>query len=96
MSCASRSDLLADLAAELLGADERVVQRLVTLAEGPKLLVESLGLRLELLRLARQPLELLRDLLPELLDPLGVVAAQPVAEVVAPHVERCEMKGLVH
>ena len=68
--------LLADLAAKLLRAHERVVQRLVALAERAELLVKALRLRLELLGLARQPLELLRDLRAELLHALGIVAAQ--------------------
>ena len=68
--------LLADLAAQLLRADERVVERLVALAKRAQLLVEALRLGVELLGLARQPLELLGHLLAELLDALGIVAAQ--------------------
>ena len=88
--------LLADLAAKLLRTDQRVVERLVALAERAELLVKSLLLRLELLSLARQALELLRHLLAELLDTLGIVSAQRPAEIVPANVERCEMKGLVH
>jgi hypothetical protein len=58
--------------------------------------VKSLRLRFELLRLAREALELFRHLLAKLLDALGIVSAQRAAEVVPAHVERCEMKGLVH
>ena len=88
--------LLADLPAKLLGADERVVERLVALPERTKLLVKSLRLRLELLRLPRQALQLLRHLLAELLHAFGIVSAQRPTEIVPPDIERCEMKSLVH
>ena len=66
MSCAFLLRLLADLAAQLLRRDERLVDRLVALAERAQLLVEAARLRVEILIDARQPLELLGDLIAEL------------------------------
>jgi hypothetical protein len=85
-----------DLVAELLGAHQGVVQRLVALAKCAKLLVEALCLRVQVHRLTRQALELLRHLLAESLHARRVVAAHRATEVVAPHIQRREMKGLVH
>ena len=87
--------LLADLAAQLLRGDERFVDRLVALAERAQLLVKAARLGVEILVDARQPLELLGHLLAKLIDALGIVAAQRLAELVAANVERREMKGLV-
>jgi len=87
--------LFARLRAQLLRRDQRVVQRLVTLAECAQLLVESLGLRLEFLVHAAQPFEFVGDWIAELVHARLVVAAQRRPEVVAPRVHRCQMKGLV-
>src|SRR5215831_10175350 len=88
--------LLADVAAELLRGDQCLVDRLVPLAERAELLVEALGFGLELLVEARQAFQLLGDLVAELVDALGIVAANRLAELVAANVERCEVEGFVH
>ena len=95
-SCSWKPRAFADLGTELLRADEGVVERLVALAEGPQLLVEALGLGLELHQLAAQALQLVGHLGAELLDALRLVATHGLAEVVAPHVERRQVKCLVH
>src|SRR5581483_741902 len=88
--------LLPDLRPELLRRDQRVVQRLVALAKDAKLLVEPPRPRLEILTLAREPLKLLGDLVPEILDALRIVAAKPPGTEVPPaHVERGQVKGFV-
>ena len=88
--------LLANFGAQLLRGHERLVERLVALAERAQLLVESARLGVELLIHPRQTLELFRDLIPEVLHFLLVVAAKRLgAEVVASNVERREVKGFI-
>ena len=96
MSCAFLFRLLADLAAKLLRRDERVVDRLVALAKRAQLLVKAARLGVEILIDSRQALELLGDLLAELIDALGIEAAQGFPELVSPNVERREMEGFVN
>src|SRR5262249_12854633 len=79
--------LLADVAAQLLRRNQRLVDRLVTLAERAKLLVKSTSLGLELLIQARQSLQFLGHLVAELVHALGIVAANRLAELVAANVE---------
>jgi len=87
--------LLARLLPHLLRGDERLVQRAVALAERAQLLVEGARLLVQILVHACQALHLVGDLIAELVDARGIVAAQRATEVVAPNVERCEMKGFV-
>jgi hypothetical protein len=75
-----------------LRADQRIVERLVALAEGAELLVEPARLGVELLALAREALELVGDLLAELVDTRLVVAAQRRPELVPPRVDRGEVE----
>jgi hypothetical protein len=84
--------LLANLTSKLLRRDQCVVQCLVTLAERAQLLVKASRLRIEILIDSREPLHLLGNLVPELIDARRIVAAQRPAEVVAPHVQWCKMK----
>src|ERR1700736_1748291 len=77
---------LPDLLAQLLRAHQRVVERFVPIAKGAQLLVEPLGLGVQLDRLLREALELRGDLLPELLHALRIVAAERAPEIVAAHV----------
>src|SRR5205823_5117041 len=87
--------LLADFTAQLLRRDQRIVQRLVALAERPQLLVKATRLRIEVLIDARQAFHLLGNLIPELIDARGIVAAQRAPKVVAPYIQRCKMKRFV-
>ena len=88
--------LLADVAAELLRRDQCLVDRFVAFAERAELLVEAFCFGFELLVEARQAFQLLGDLVAELVDSLGIVAADRFAELVAANVERCEVEGFVH
>jgi hypothetical protein len=65
--------LLADFAAQLLRADQGVVQRLVAVAKGLQLLVEAARFLVEFLIGARQSLDLLGDLFTKLVDARPVV-----------------------
>ena len=87
--------LLARFGAQLLRGDERIIEGLVALTKRAQLFVKSLGLRLEFLVHARQPLQLIRDLVAELVHARLVVSAQRRPEVEAPRVHRCQMEGLV-
>src|SRR6476661_4638961 len=87
--------LFTNLRPKLLRRDERVVERLVALAERAKLLHGPLRFLLELLIRAAEPLHFGRDLVAELVDPRLVVAAQRRAEIVPADVDRREMKGFV-
>ena len=95
ISCASRSACSRTSPRSCCAADQRVVERLVALAERAQLLVEAPRLGVEILIDARQPLHLLGDLIPELIDARGIVAAQRATEVVAPHVQWRKMKRFV-
>ena len=88
--------LLADLATQLLRRHQRIVERLVALAECAQLLVKAPRLGVEILIDSGQTLHLLRDLIPELIHARRVVAAQRPTEVVAAHVEWCQMKRFVN
>src|SRR6185437_10218490 len=87
--------LLANLAAELLRRDERFVDRLVALAKGAELLVKAARFVVEVLVDAREPLQLFGHLVAELVHPLGIVAAERLAEIVPAHIQRREVKSLV-
>src|SRR5262249_21978868 len=87
--------LLPDLVAQLLRGDQRVIDRLVSFTKRSELFVKPARLGVEILIDARQPLELLGDLIAELVDALGIVAADRLAELVSARIERREMEGLV-